>query len=327
MILAGDVGGTKTSLGLYKSGAVKPNATCVSHFQTLNFDGLSDIVKEFLLLKNNHTIEAACFGVSGPVIGQTAQLTNVPWSVDANVIAKRFSIPSVIILNDLATLGHAVEVLSPDQLAVLQTGEPVKNGNAALIAPGTGLGEAILHYIDNRWVPCPSEGGNADFAPRTPREIKLLEVLTARFGRVSYEHVISGPGLINIYQFVHNERKCPAVSNDVLPSEQPALISKAGLNRECLQCEEVLDLFVTVLGAESGNLGLRSVATAGIYLGGGIPRQILTALKSRSFLDAFKTKFPMQELVEKMPISVILERDATLLGAAVAAKALTNQQR
>ena len=327
MLLAGDVGGTKTSIGLYAAGTPRPSVRAIRHFQTLDYVGLIDIVEEFLHLENRPTIEAVCFGVAGPVLDQVAQLTNVPWRVDAELVATRLSIPLVLILNDLATLGHAVPVLTTDQLAVLQPGERVTNGNAALIAPGTGLGETLLHYIDGRCVPCPSEGGHADFAPRTPREIRLLEVLTARFGRVSYEHVVSGPGLVNLHQFVHEGQGCPIVSDDALSVDLPALISRSGVDGACAQCVQALDLFVTALGAEAGNLGLRSVATAGIYIGGGIPAKILPALRRSSFLDAFRSKSPMRRLVETMPVAVILERDAALLGAAVAAQQLAAPQR
>ena len=326
MLLAGDVGGTKTLLGLYARGTPRPAAHDVNHFRTLDFDGLTDIVDEFLQAADHPKIEAACFGVAGPVRDQVAQLTNIPWRVDAHAVATRFSIPRVWLLNDLAAMGYAVGVLAHDQLAFLQPGEPAESGNAALIAPGTGLGEALLHRIDDRWVPSPSEGGHADFAPRTPREIQLLETLTGRFGRASYEHVVSGPGLVNLHQFTHNGEACPVIPDGTPPVDQPALISTAGLEGGCARCAEALDLFVAALGAEAGNLGLRSVATAGVYLGGGIPAKILPALQRPAFLDAFRSKSPMHRLVEVMPVAVILAHDAALLGAAVAAQGLTPRE-
>ena len=325
MLLAGDVGGTKTLLGLYARGTPRPTAHDVHHFRTLDFDGLTDIVDEFLQAEDHPKIEAACFGVAGPVRDQVAQLTNVPWRVDASLVATRFSIPRVWLLNDLAAMGYAVGVLADDQLAILQPGKPVATGNAALIAPGTGLGEALLHRIDGRWVPSPSEGGHADFAPRTPREIQLLEALTSRFGRASYEHVVSGPGLVNLHQFTHDGEGCRVVPDGTPPGNQPALISTAGLEGSCARCAEALDLFVAALGAEAGNLGLRSVATAGVYLGGGIPAKILPTLQRPAFLDAFRSKSPMHRLVEAMPVAVILEHYAALLGAAVAAQGLTTR--
>ena len=320
MLLAGDVGGTKTSLGLYAPGPPRPTAHDVRHFPTLDFNGLTDVVEEFLRSADHDVIEAACFGVAGPVRGPVAQLTNVPWHVDANLVAARLSIPRVRLLNDLAALGHVVAVLKEDERTVLQPGIPVAGGNGALIAPGTGLGEAFLHHVDGRWVPASSEGGHADFAPRTPREIKLLESLTSRLGRVTYEDVISGPGLINLHQFVHGADACTVVPDGAPLADKPALISSAGLDGSCTRCGEALEMFVSALGAEAGNLGLRSVATSGVYLGGGIPAKILPALQRPEFLDAFRSKSPMHRLVETMPVAVILEPDAALLGAAVAAQ-------
>ena len=324
MLLSGDVGGTKTLLGLYAAGTTRPTARDVRRFTTLEFDGLASIVDEFLRVAGPaNGIKAACFGVAGPVRGQVAQLTNVPWRVNAPEIAARFSIPRVRLLNDLAAMGHAVPVLTSEQLAVLQPGERIASGNAALIAPGTGLGEALLHNIGGHFVPSPSEGGHADFAARTRREIQLVEALTDRFGRASYELVVSGPGLVNLHQFVHGGKGCPALPADTLAGDRPAQISSAGLERRCAGCAETLDLFIAALGAEAGNLGLRSVATSGVYLGGGIPAKILPALRTPTFLDAFRAKAPMHALVAAMPVSVILEEHAALLGAAVAAKGLS----
>ena len=324
MLLSGDVGGTKTLLGLYAIGAPRPAAREVRRFTTLEFDSLASIVDEFLrVVGHPGGIEAACFGVAGPVRDRVAQLTNVPWRVDAAEIAARFAIPQVHLVNDLAAMGHAVSVLTSDKLAVLQPGERIASGNAALIAPGTGLGEALLHNIEGRFIPSPSEGGHADFAARTKREIQLVEALTDRFGRASYEHVVSGPGLINLHQFVHGRNECPVLPADTPTSAWPAAISNAGLERRCAGCAETLDLFVGALGAEAGNLGLRSLATSGVYLGGGIPAKILPALRTPTFLDAFRAKAPMHALVEAMPVHVILEEHAALLGSAVVAQGLS----
>ena len=197
--------------------------------------------------------------------------------------------------------------LTGDQLAVIRPGSPEADGNAALIAPGTGLGETLLHKVGGRFVPAPSEAGHADFAARTGREADLARALIARFGRASYEQVISGPGLVNIHRFVHGDAGCGAVPPDTPAADQPALIARSGLERRCAGCVEALELFVGALGAEAGNLGLRSVATAGVYLGGGIPPKILPALRTPTFLDAFRSKAPMGALVDAMPIAVILE--------------------
>ena len=320
MLLAGDVGGTKTLLGLYSTETRPPRLHEVGRFATLDFTGLDDLVARFLnTTDQTGTIAAACFGVAGPVRGQVAQLTNVPWLVDASQVATRFRIGHVLLLNDLAAMAHAVPVLGDDQLAVIRAGQSDPNGNAALIAPGTGLGETLMHNIEGRFLPVPSEGGHADFAARTDREIELLREMTARDGRVSYEQIVSGPGLVNLHRFTHAGVECAAVPPGTAESDQPALISQAALEQRCPHCAEALDLFVGALGAEAGNLGLRSVATGGVYLGGGIPAKILPALKTPLFAEAFLSKSPMRALVEAMPVAVILEPDAALVGAALAA--------
>ena len=323
LLLAGDVGGTKTLLGLYSDEGGVPRAHDVKRFTTLDFDELDQLVAHFLsTTQHSGPIAAACFSVAGPVRGHVVQLTNVPWLVDARQVADRLEIGHVRLLNDLAAMAHAVTALTGDQLAVIRSGEPEPTGNAALIAPGTGLGETLLHSIGGRFVPAPSEGGHADFAPRTEREIALLRDMTARGGRLSYEQVLSGPGLVNLHRFVHAGTMCPAVPALTPERDRPALISQAGLDRSCTHCAEALELFVSALGAEAGNLGLRSVATAGVYIGGGIPAKILPALQTPTFLNAFLAKSPMHALVEAMPVAVILEPNAALFGAALAANEL-----
>ena len=323
MILAGDVGGTKTQLGLYSAVAGRPVKRCERRYATLEFDGLVDMVGAFLDFSGwDGPLDAACVGVAGPVQGRTSRLTNVPWLVDADDIARRFAIDRVRLLNDVEATAHAVPALAGDQLAVLQRGKPDPHGNAALIAAGTGLGEALLHRVGKRFVPVASEAGHADFAARTDREAALQRVLTDRFGRASYERVISGPGIVNIHAFANGAACCPAVADGAPEADRAALISRSGLAGDCPACAETLELFAGVLGAEAGNLGLRSTATAGVFLGGGIPAKILPALRTATFLDAFRDKAPMSRLVAAMPVAVIVEPDAALLGAAAAAAEL-----
>ena len=325
MLLAGDVGGTKTLLGLYTQGQRRPVPVEICRFKTLDFESLVDVVAEFLgKVYKAGAIEAACFGVAGPVRGQVARLTNVPWRVDATAVAERFSIPHVRLVNDLVAMGYSVEALTENEIEVLQAGEPVASGDGGLIAPGTGFGQALLHRVNGRFVPSASEGGHADFAARTAREIELLATLTEQFGRVEYDQVLSGPGLANIHRFVHGAESCEGVPLDADASKVPALISTAALKRQCDRCVETLEMFVSALGAEARNHGLRSLATAGVYLGGGIPPKILPALRTAMFLNAFQSKAPMDALVKKMPIFVILEHHSALLGAAVAAEQMTD---
>jgi glucokinase len=292
------------------------------------------MLREFLRVRNlePRAIQAACFGVAGAVTNQVARLTNVPWLVDRERISETVGIRRTMLLNDLEALAYAVSVLEPDELAILQHGVPVSGGNAAVIAAGTGLGEALLHNVDGRFIPGASEGGHADFAARTPRELQLVEQLTRIFGRVGVEVVISGPGLVNIYQFTHQSfgtgplitpnsiapsRLCTAIGPLDDPAELPARISAAALERRCPRCVEALDMFVSAYGAEAGNLALRTVATAGVYIGGGIAPKILPALRDGCFLESFRAKEPMADLVATIPIAVILNQDAGLLGAAV----------
>ena len=318
MMLAGDVGGTKTLLGLFSPAPHRPELAGVRSFPTPSYPSLEAIIAEFLDAErvSPAPVSAASFGVAGPIVEQVARLTNVPWHVDAAAVAARFGFPRVTLLNDLQAMAYSVTVLRPDELAVVQAGGPVATGNAALIAAGTGLGEALLHNVDGRFVPSATEGGHADFAARTPEEIALLKFLVARYGRADYERVLSGPGLVNIHRFTH-PCGCAVCGADLDPAHAPSRIPRSALDRSCPDCVRALAMFVSVFGAEAGNLALRSVATAGVYIGGGIAPKILQALQDGRFLDAFRAKAPMEGFASLVPISVILNETAGLLGAAV----------
>jgi glucokinase len=323
MILAADAGGTKTLLGLFAPAPERPVPVAIEAFQTLDYADLGDMIDAFLEARGvwPDRIQIACFGVAGPVRERVARMTNVPWLIDAGEVAERTGVPRIELLNDLEAMGHAVPVLQPDELAVLQEGLPSPDGNAALIAAGTGLGQALLHNIDGRFVPVASEGGHADFAARTPREIVLLQELTRWYGRADYEHVISGPGIVNIHRMTHADGTCPIIPPAAAAELWPALITEAALEGRCASCGETLEIFVAAFGAEAGNLALRAVATAGVYLGGGIAPKILPALEGGTFLDAFRAKPPMADLLATIPVAIILNAQAGLLGAAVRANA------
>lgn len=327
MLLAGDIGGTKTLLGLFEGGGDRPRPLVVREYATLDFDSLDDLTQVFLEdTRASAAVTAVCLGVAGPVTGLFARLTNVPWLVDASILADRLGDCPVHLLNDLEAMAHAVPVLEPEEIAVLQEGVAVPGGNAALIAAGTGLGEALLHNVDGRFVPSASEGGHADFAARTPRELALVEHLTSIYGRVDNDRVISGPGLVNIFRFTHGVTgtglACRTIGAGVDNGELPAAISACALSGRCEQCVEALEMFVDAYGAEAGNLALRSVATAGVYIGGGIAPKVLPALENGLFLDAFRGKAPLVDLLRTLPVSVILNPAAGLLGAAVRAASL-----
>jgi glucokinase len=317
MILAGDIGGTKTQLGLFDSVPARPRPIAVRTFNTLDYPDLPSMIAAFLDGDDarNASISTATFGVAGPVIGESAELTNVPWQVHASQVAARFGMTRVRLLNDLQAMAYSIPVLREGEVHVLQEGEALRGGNIALIAAGTGLGEALLHSVDGRFVPSPSEGGHADFSARTEREISLLRHLTARYGRAEVEHVVSGRGLINIHRATHTTACAAGIDLD--DPGAPAAITTAAFEHRCAGCAETLDLFVEAYGAESGNLALRSVSTGGLFIGGGVAPKILPALATGRFMRAFVAKPPLEEMLRRIPVKVILNPEAGLLGAAV----------
>ena len=317
MLLAGDIGGTSTRLGLFDPVRPRPRRLALRVFPTLEYRDLPSMIAAFLEAESidRGAIDRACFGVAGPVVDNAADLTNVPWRVDARTVAKTFGLDRVRVLNDLEAMAYSVPVLDDSELHTLQKGEPIRNGNISLVAAGTGLGIALLHQVDGRFIPSPSEGGHADFAARTDREIALLHDLTARFGRAEVEQVLSGPGIVNIHRVAH--RAACTAGIDLGDSDAPAEITAAALTRRCDGCVETLDMFVEAYGAEAGNLALGTVATAGTYIGGGIAPKILPALTTGTFLKAFRAKAPFERMMERMPVKIILNVDAGLMGAAV----------
>jgi glucokinase len=317
MILAGDIGGTKTLLGLFDAATVRPRAIATRSFATLDYDDLPSMIAEFLRATGTRAdaIDRASFGVAGPVIDEGATLTNVPWRIEGRGVAAAFHLRHVFLLNDLEAMAWSVPVLRDAEVHVLQDGEALRGGNIALIAAGTGLGQALLHSVDGRFAPSPSEGGHADFAARNDREIALMRDLTARYGRADVEHVISGRGLINIHRVAHAEPCRARVDLDA--PDAPAVISQAALDRACPGCVETLDMFVDAYGAEAGNVALRSVSTGGLFVGGGIAPKILPAMTSGAFMRAFRAKPPLDAMLRSMPVKIILNAEAGLLGAAV----------
>ncbi len=322
MLLAGDVGGTKTLLGLFEPAEQRPRLVTVRSYETNAYDSFTAILDAFARdVRDPFPVEAAAVGVAGPVIGDRAALTNITWDISCGEIAARFATTRVRLLNDLEAMATSVEALTPDELVVLQAGAPRADGNAAVIAAGTGLGEAYLHRVGGRLRAVPSEGGHADFAARTDPEVGLMVMLRAQYGRAEVEHVLCGPGLLNIFRFTHRWGPCEPLRG-VPPDEMPAAISEAALKGACHWCGEALSMFVSAYGAEAGNLALRGVATAGVFVGGGIAPKILPALQDGRFLEAFLAKGVMTALVSKVPVQVIVNPHAGLLGAAVAAQEL-----
>jgi glucokinase len=322
MILAGDIGGTKTLLGLFDAAPARPRPIVVRSFGTLDYPDLQTMIAEFLKQPDaseqevaHGGIESACFGVAGPVVDETVKVTNVPWFVDARRVAAALGIARVALLNDLEALAHAVPALRESETHVLQEGEALRGGNIGLIAAGTGLGQALLHNVNGRFLPSASEAGHADFAARTEREIALTRALTTRYGRADVEHVVSGRGLINIHPVAHQQPCTGGVDLD--SHDAPAAISSAAVERRCSGCVETMDMFVDAYGAEAGNLALRAVSIGGLYVGGGIAPKILPLLTTGLFMRAFRAKPPLDRMLSTMPVKVILNAEAGLLGAAV----------
>jgi glucokinase len=322
LVLAGDVGGTKTLVGLFERAAGRPRSLGVFTYPTAAYGSFTEILDAFARdIGRPLVIDAAAAGVAGPIVDARARLTNIDWDVNADEIADFARTSRVKLVNDLEAMAASTDVLAPDEVVVLQEGVPRPDANAVIIAAGTGLGEAYLHRVAGRLLPLASEGGHADFAARTDREIELLRALRAEYGRAEVEHVVSGPGLVDLHRFTHRGRPCDELEQ-VAPEDRAAAVSHAALQARCPACMEALSMFVGAYGAEAGNLALRGVAVAGVFVGGGIAPKILPALQDGTFIDAFRAKGAMSEFLTQVPVKVILNSEAGLLGAAVHAQGL-----
>jgi glucokinase len=323
MILAGDVGGTKVDLGLYDFTNGKLEFTRDKVYPARNYSGLEEIVREFL---GADKVTAACFGVPGPVRDGRLRLTNLPWTLDSRELATSLGIQHVFLINDLEANGYGVAELSASQIYPLSEGDASQIGNRALIAAGTGLGEGLLAWNGRIHVPYPSEGGHVDYAPRNEDEIDLLRFLKQKYnGRVSFERVVSGMGLTSIYEFLREVRGVeePAWLAEKLAAvhDPNGVITEMALTAKSEICEKALDMFVSAYGAEAGNLALKVLSVGGLYIGGGIAPRILEKLKDGTFIKAFTDKGRLSQLLINMPVRVILESRAALLGAAAYAEA------
>lgn len=316
MILAADVGGSKTLVGRFAEARPRPTLIEVRVLRTLDFTSLPSLLDAAFGVRDPQVTQVA-LGIAGPIVDGEVTMTNVPWRVRHDEIVEATGVAQLRLLNDLEAMAWAVPVLTADELHTLQAGAPNPAGNAALIAAGTGLGEAILHHIGGRLVPVPSEAGHSDFAARTDAELALVRAIRGEVGRVDIERVVSGIGLVHIATHVHGADHC-TVAGRFADREGVARVSQAASAGTCADCAGVMDLFVDAYGAEAGNLALRAVATGGVYVGGGIAPKILPLLERR-FLAPFLDKAPMRPLLASMPVHVILNDRAALLGAAVAA--------
>lgn len=322
MILAGDVGGTKVNLALYDFVDGKLKHTRDKQFPAKEYGGLEEIVKEFIV---SEKITAACFGVPGPVRDGRLRLTNLPWTLDSRELAADLKIDYVFLINDLQANGYGIAELGADQICTLSEGDPRQMGNRALISAGTGLGECFMIWDGRDYVPYPSEGGHADYAPRNEDEIDLLRFLKQKYnGRTSQERVVSGQGLTNCYEFLREVRGIeePSWIAERIAVEDPnAVITELAMAAKSEICEKALDMFVSAYGAEAGNLALKVLSVGGLYVGGGIAPRILEKLKDGTFMKAFTDKGRLSQLLVNMPVRVILESRTALMGAAAYAEA------
>ncbi|BFU95076.1 MAG: Glucokinase [Nitrospira sp.] len=351
MILAGDIGGTKTHLALFEWKAERTEPIRTESFPSKEYASLEEILEEFLIPRTPSTahheteapsaasgeqpvpsplpeparIAAACFGVAGPVIQNHSSTTNLPWVLDGGALAKRFDIPVVRLLNDLEATAHGILLLRPEELHTLNAGIPPTHRQAiALIAAGTGLGESILFWDGTRYRPMPSEGGHADFAPNNDNEIELLRHVRSHYLHVSYERVVSGPGIHTIYEYLRDtKRNEPTWLAEKIAAGDPAAeIAAAGLKGQAEIAKQTLDMFASIFGAEAGNLALKAMALNGVYVGGGIAPKLLPKLTDGTFMRAFSNKGRYKRLMSTIPVYIVLNDRTGLIGAAATAARL-----
>jgi glucokinase len=318
-LLAGDVGGTKTVLALFAGAPETDQAVVERTYASRDYGDLESIIASFLA-ETDRPVVRASFAVAGPIAGARARVTNLPWEIDAQRIAGRFGLEQAVLINDLEAIARSIPHLSPLDLLTLHPGERDPHGPLAVIAPGTGLGEAYLTWNGTGYTTRPSEGGHADFAPNDGLQAELWAFLREEFGHVSVERVASGSGIPNIYRFLRDRRgteetaKLAERLNDA--ADPTPLIVSAAVEKRSALCEETLRTFVSILGAEAGNLALKILATGGIYLAGGLPPRILPFLQDEGFLETVRAKGRLAPLLERIPVHVILNPRAALLGAA-----------
>ncbi|MGB9628502.1 MAG: glucokinase [Thermodesulfobacteriota bacterium] len=317
IILAGDIGGTKTRLGLYHITRKRRYQTLFERtFQSRDYQGLDKIFHQFL--QKEGKIDVACLGVAAPIIGNKVKLTNLPWVIDIKTLKRKLGVERLSVINDLVANAFGLRMLKRKDLVTLNRGKR-RVGNAAIISAGTGLGEAILFWDGKNYQASPSEGGHVEFGPRNPLEIELLKYLLKSFDHVSYERILTGEGLFRIYQFLRDIKKTekdPLWLIEKMEREDPAsVISQAAHDRKSPPCMMALDIFSSIYGAEAGNLALKAMAIGGVYIGGGIAPRILWKLREGIFMEAFKDKGRYSKMMKEIPVKVIMNERAGLLGA------------
>lgn len=317
-VLSGDVGGTKTRLCIVELESEGPEMSLECEFRSRDFDSFEGVLDNYLS-RFEAVAEVACFGVAGPVRDGRCETTNLPWVIDAEKIRAEYGWSDVALLNDLEAVAWGIPLPGADDFCILNAGRPQTAGNAAVIAAGTGLGQAGLCWDGQRYLPFACEGGHADFAPANKTEMAFSDWLAEHYGHVSWERVVSGMGLVNIYEFLLEYRDASSpewLAGEMCSGDAAAAISTAAMADRDATCTEALAMFVRFLGAEGGNLALKMMATGGVYIAGGIAPKILERLKQADFMEAFCAKGRMSSLMRDIPVRVILNTDVSLLGAA-----------
>ena len=315
MILAGDIGGTHTRLALFDGSLVK---IASAQFSSKEYPNLFPIVQDFLS-EQKKKVSRACFGIAGPVANGRCRATNLPWSVDASELSQALNIESVELINDLLANAWGLRTLNEEDFHLLQKGDEKQTGNAALLSAGTGLGEAGLFWDGKIYHPFPCEGGHTDFSPRSALEFELLVYLKQIYGHVSWERVLSGPGLHHLYQFLietRREDRSAEVVEEMRHQDPSRVISEWGCTGRDAACQHAVDWFASLYGAEAGNLALKMLALGGLYIGGGIAPHLLGPLTKGGFLQAFKDKGRFLEMLGTIPIRLVLNEETALQGAA-----------
>jgi glucokinase len=319
MILAGDIGATRTRLAAFETEGNRLQCVVEKIHMSQDHPGLSEILTQFIRTEGI-PVHSACFGVAGPVRSGRSKISNLPWIIDSRELAKQLKLNSVGLLNDLEAYAYGIDALESKDFIALSEGSEEAEGNRAVISARTGLGVAGLFWDGFRHHPFPCEGGHADFAPRNDLEMGLLAYLRKKYERVSYERILSGPGIRNIYDFLRDTRKAdePAWLHDQLNAapDPPALISQLALEGKAAICDQTLSIFVSVFGAETGNCALHYMSTGGIFIGGSIAAKIVPKMKDPAFMQAFLDKGRMEALLKDMPVKIILNDDCGLIGAA-----------
>jgi glucokinase len=327
-LLTGDIGGTNTRLALVECADGRCEIIREQRFESRRYDGLAPIVREFLLEGTAVAIESACFGVAGPVRettrGPVVKITNLPWEIDGARLASDFRLRHVRLINDFQAVGYGIEALAAADFAVLQEGRPVEHGPRAVIGAGTGLGQGLLVWHEDHYRAIATEGGHTEFGPVDELQIELLRFLMRRDGHASYELVLSGSGLVRLYEFLSERQPASSTVAQEMTREDPAaVITRRALDGSDALCGAALDLFVHIYGAQAGNLALTAGATGGVYIAGGIAPRILARLQDGAFMRAFNRKANMSHFVEAVPVRVVLHPQVGLFGAAaVAARAV-----